>query len=629
MDPEEIFEVGRVVARTVKTAGGLALAGGRAIFAGGTLVHNWLKTSFPAEDPAARIEGESDFPPLKIKVSENLGYNINLIKTAAQKLKSSGLNSGAAAINSIIDQINDDSFTVLFIGRFNTGKSTLLNKLLGKNILKIGNGETTKTLAWLMYAEDGNEAAWYHDSQDDMYRIPLEAVVAIPDEPPVFNIFAGVHADILNRGAVFIDTPGLEASDKATALTMEAVDNADAVILVVDHYPVKAGEQELIQKLRHEGRAEKLFVVMNKMDQVQNPDERQGLIRARMKVFAESGVSTRVFPLSCTDETAVDGGFNNFRKALEDYIGTNLQDARDSAVSQRVKNTAVHLRKMCEDAAEYSRLNDDQRRQKEIQKAQALIRNADQEMRTMINHNQDEIRRLKNSTLNDWKEMSGRLKDEVNNTIRNATDEQLNNPNQLLGNIQEEIDTYLSDKLQEAKDQIEESIARKLNDTLPMPEQEGNITLSGLARWNKNFDIPPAFGSLGLMALTFVTKAHGLFSTIACLPSLYLIHVLSPLIDSVFKKTMDATGTIAMGVYRTQLQKQIDSQWCLVDDRVQEKIRKYFTKLLDLMDCLAREEFSLVISKAQDMIAKAKNCTTADQAEKFEGLARQLGTIVH
>jgi small GTP-binding protein len=279
-----------------------------AVFAGGAVAHNRLKERMPLEGP--QPVGKSDFPPLKVNVSQNLDYKIRLLESTVKTLNDPEY---VSMVKSIIDQINDDSCTVLFAGRFNTGKSTLLNKLLEREkILKTSNGETTKTLAWLQYAEEGKEWACYHDFEDTMHRIGLEEIAAV--EPQVFNVFAGIHAGILKDNAIFIDTPGLEASDEAADVTMEALENADAVVLVVDHCAVSEHDKRLIERLQKTGKTEKLFVVVNKMDKV-NTDERDCLINSRVKMLSAMGVGTRLFPLSSTDDLAVEKGFSTFRTA--------------------------------------------------------------------------------------------------------------------------------------------------------------------------------------------------------------------------------------------------------------------------------------------------------------------------
>ncbi|MDR2194478.1 MAG: dynamin family protein [Treponema sp.] len=574
INPSLVFEAGRKTVSMAKQAGG-------AVMGGGNVVNGWLKEQFPLESPEEKPSGGWEFPHLNIPVSEHLDHKIKLLENTAKALE---VPEYVSMVKSIIEQINDDSFTVLFAGCFNTGKSTLLNKLLERNILKTRNGETTKTLAWLQYAAgEDKEWACYHDFQDNMHKITLEKIASIPEDPPVFNVFAGVHADILKHGALLIDTPGLEASEEAAALTEEAVKNADAVILVTDNYPPAKHDKRFIEMLQKTGKTEKLFVVVNKIDEVPL-EEREGFIASRRNMLSEMGVSTRIFALSCKDEAAAPGAFEQFRTALEQYINTGLQAAREAAVSRRIGSAAKTLQARCKEAVEFSRVHDAQERAALRDSAHARIREVEREVERVIRSNQSEIRRLEGNILDKWSNLYGNIQDEVNIQIQHATSEQLNHPNQLLGGVQNEINNFLLKEFSDAENQIRNSITRALDGVqLPMPRQEGgHLTVTGLVPWDKNFKIPAEFGTLGMLAYTFFTRAHGFFGTIACVPNLYLIFILSPFINKIFEQLVKAGMGIGTSVFKTQLQKKINAQFPAVDEHVRKKsariVRRFRTR---------------------------------------------------
>jgi len=128
-----------------------------------------------------------------------------------------------------------------------------------------------------------------------LHGIPLEGIKDIPENPPVYNVFACINADILKNRAVLIDTPGLEATEKVAALTYEALKNADAVILVVDD-DVEAHDRQFLEILKKEGKGDRLFMVMNKTDGFSAGD-RDALIEKRMAWLSDSVLKTVSSPL--------------------------------------------------------------------------------------------------------------------------------------------------------------------------------------------------------------------------------------------------------------------------------------------------------------------------------------------
>jgi len=60
-----------------------------------------------------------------------------------------------------------------------------------------------------------------------------------------------------------------------------------------------------------------------------------------------------------------------------------------------------------------------------------------------IQNNLNEIRRLENSVILKWREKLNGLKNETYNHIQNATEAQLRQLNQLLGDIQTQVNNFL------------------------------------------------------------------------------------------------------------------------------------------------------------------------------------------
>ena len=627
MDPETLMAIQQgvhIAGQVAKTAAKAAAMAVKAGVKGGVVLHNKLEEIMPLEDPSTWDAGKADFPPLEIKVSDNLDHKIRLLEYTAKVL---GSYEAFAETRGIINQINDDSFKVLFVGRFTTGKSALLNKLLGQNILKTGNGETTKTLAWLFHGESGGETALYHDASNTVQEIPLKEIVNIPDEPPVLNVYAFVNAEILSHGASLIDTPGMQASGESAALTEEALKIADAAVLVVDDYPVQAQEKEFIEKLQKGGKADRLFVVMNKMDKI-TPDERTSLVAKRRKLLSEMGVLTHIYALSHTEDiNAPDEGFDLFRKDIIEYIDTGLHKAREASVSHRIQNTAALLRKKCEKEAELAKTQDAEKRALRKKNAEEQIEQIEREIRNMIRTNEGLISRKKVNVLDGWSNLFGGIKDEINVTIANATDDQLNNRSQLFSNVQTKINQFLLDEFQKTEDEVRIGIFESLNSAqLPSPQQEGRIEIN-ITRWDKNIKIPGETATIGLLAFTFFTKAHGFFSTIFCLPSLFLIWVLSPFINKIFEQLLNMGFKIGTTAFKNKLQEEVKKQMPEVDEKVRQKIEEYFAALSDWTTRLGNETMYAATASLRGEIAMIDTFADSGKAPELEKIQRQLGEL--
>lgn len=78
------------------------------------------------------------------------------VKNAADSLNSFGLTDLANQIIGLVKRTMQTRFSVSFVGEFNHGKSTLINKLLGQEILPTGNLPTTALLTRISF---GSESA--------------------------------------------------------------------------------------------------------------------------------------------------------------------------------------------------------------------------------------------------------------------------------------------------------------------------------------------------------------------------------------------------------------------------------------------------------------------------------------
>ena len=277
---------------------------------------------------------------------------------------------------------------------------------------------------------------------------------------------------------------------------MEAVDQADAVILVTDNFPPSVQDKKFVEYLQGKGKTDSLFMVINKIDKVPE-DERESLVNARIKLLSEMGVRTRIFPLSCRESGAAEG-LETFRSALVEYIQTGLGEAKRAAVERRIKNAVEELRKRCEETIKFTKENNPKTRRKFREEAEKRMKELEREVKRVINNNKREIQKLQNSVLTKWFLLFNDLKAKVSESLQNATDRQLNNPNQLLWFVQLEINAFLMREFQDAEDQIQKSIALELNSVmLPVAGQEGAVSVN-VTRWDKIVNLPPELGSLGI-----------------------------------------------------------------------------------------------------------------------------------
>lgn len=216
---------------------------------------------------------------------------------------------------------------IAVIGRYSTGKSTLINALIDKNYLPASPVPTTKAITYLMhgdedslYSEDMNGNITIHDTISDLHNIYDKDIAQAK------KIFLTI-SDFPFKDITIADTPGLEDPDKnIEQLTLDILPEMDAIIILLDaRYMQSEVEFEFIASLLNNDRQRKLFIAINKTDG-KTQEEISRLTKLCQSHLIEKGISPeRIFPLSAKLGFK-DNGFNKFRTALFDFIRNDLAE---------------------------------------------------------------------------------------------------------------------------------------------------------------------------------------------------------------------------------------------------------------------------------------------------------------
>ena len=152
-------------------------------------------------------------------------------------------NERAAWLNTLRCGLDDLALRVVVFGEFNRGKSTLINALLGREVLPASLVPTTGHLIHLLAGGPGgaDEAHIYFlDGRVEQCALDaLEDCVVLNEQGQAREDVAQVEVTVcgcplLDAGVVLVDTPGLNDHATQTARAKSAIARADLVLLVLD-----------------------------------------------------------------------------------------------------------------------------------------------------------------------------------------------------------------------------------------------------------------------------------------------------------------------------------------------------------------------------------------------------------
>jgi small GTP-binding protein len=263
----------------------------------------------------------------------------------------------------------DELFLVVVVGEFNSGKSTLINGLLGGRFLKEGVTPTTASVQLLRYGEH-DERIRPKEGFDER-SLPVEFL----------------------RDTLLVDTPGTNALDQRhEAITTEFVPRADLVLFVTSaDRPFSESERRFLRQVRDWGK--KLVFAVNKVDVLRDEVER-GQVTDWVTEGARDllGVASPVFPVAARpalearldDDTAAFQGSG--MGALEDYllrtldqgerlrlkltnplgVGSEILERYRAAFEERLKLLADDVTALADIDSQVSLFREDQNRQFEF-----------------------------------------------------------------------------------------------------------------------------------------------------------------------------------------------------------------------------------------------------------------------
>lgn len=162
-------------------------------------------------------------------------------------------------------------FSVAVAGEFSRGKSTLVNRLVGEELLSVGDLPTTAVPAIVRHADTA--AKFFRSRDGRRQEVPMTAETnGEIDSGAIDGLYeVQVPAEWMkDSGLQLIDTPGVGApDDPGNAFASEAIATSDATIVAVSAtMPLSLTERGFVEQEVLGGAVPRLAVVVTRLDQV-------------------------------------------------------------------------------------------------------------------------------------------------------------------------------------------------------------------------------------------------------------------------------------------------------------------------------------------------------------------------
>ena len=264
----------------------------------------------------------------------------NILTDALNELAALGTARDGEQLAALLDRLDAARLRVLVAGEAKRGKSTLINALLGRDVLPSGVTPLTAVATTVRYGNDPRAEAVFLDGHEEKY--PLTALADLVTERGnsrnrrrIAGVTVYLDEPLLAAGAELVDTPGTgSVFEWDTAAAHEALQSMDAAVFVLTaDPPVSASERDLLARVA--GLSVLTFAVLNKVDHLDEPGVAEALEFTRA-VLSESGYAGKVYPMSARAALGgADAGFATFAADFAAYLSARgPADLRASAVAQ-------------------------------------------------------------------------------------------------------------------------------------------------------------------------------------------------------------------------------------------------------------------------------------------------------
>ncbi|MEU6497107.1 dynamin family protein [Streptomyces sp. NPDC046984] len=257
-----------------------------------------------------------------------------------------GAETDRQALDALNDQLGQDRFRVLVTGEAKRGKSTLLNAILGRDVLPTGVVPVTALATTVRQGTPEKVTVRFNDGRIEQHDPTALAWFVTQAANPanrrgVTEVVLALDSPLLAHGVELVDTPGTgsvhaQNTDEAMASlrTMDA-----AVFVLTADPPISAAEQELLHLV---GEASvRTFVVLNKADQLNTDDLREAVDFTRQVVAGALGEPVTVFV--CAAREGVRRGIDDLVAALTGYLFEHRDADLLRSLTHRTRQLAVGL----------------------------------------------------------------------------------------------------------------------------------------------------------------------------------------------------------------------------------------------------------------------------------------------
>jgi GTP-binding protein EngB required for normal cell division len=325
----------------------------------------------------------------------NQGWDVETLQALADMIDRLGLTEFRPTISMLLDRVEDTALEIAVVGRVSTGKSSLLNHVIGTDLLPVGVTPITAVPTRIGYGPSPLFRVWQEGrgvSEHDITELAsfVDERLNPENQKRVGRILVLYPSERLREGIIFVDTPGIGSlATSGAAETLAYLPRCDAGIVLVD-----AGSTLTPDDLRIIGAlaqaSTSTTVLISKADLLSAQDLDQQIAYVKRQLHTEFDTNLPVLPVSVMPSHAalLEQWFAEELAPLYDRKQPLLQES----LTRKTLGLAAAVRSALEVSLSYARIEGEDRLRLEeidlelrrsagdLQKLQSELRRATEEI---------------------------------------------------------------------------------------------------------------------------------------------------------------------------------------------------------------------------------------------------------
>lgn len=240
---------------------------------------------------------------------ERTGNEIALLKTVERVIMDHGMVEFRSTLSIILDRLEDQRFEIAFFGRVSAGKSSLLNHVIGAEMLPVGVTPITSIPTRISHGPEPKAVIQFADRKSSAFEISRLAEFATEQQNPanakhVTRINVEIPSARLNNGITFVDTPGLGSlASSGAAETLAYLPRCDLGVVLIDAGSTLTQEDLSTIRALYEA-STPAQVLLSKADLLKPQDRSQALSYIDSHIRSQLGLQLATHPVSIVGNDA-------------------------------------------------------------------------------------------------------------------------------------------------------------------------------------------------------------------------------------------------------------------------------------------------------------------------------------